>query len=229
MNRHSKVFAACFVFLSCLICAAQNEPEDAGTLESLQREVQQLQEQLGILQAQLAAQPISAPSALPEGSTAVLPNSIATRDRSHITLRGFGEVNYQALDQREPEIAGGGFVPGSAANFYTGNFDLLLTAPISSRLNVLSEIKFQETDAQHFEVDVERLLLNFDYKDWLRISTGRYQTAIGYYNTVFMSGTWPQTMADRPLIMAFPDEGGVIPVQAIGVSLKGVFLRASLV
>jgi hypothetical protein len=215
------ICAACFVFLSGAVAAGQNSPDNPATLESLQREVQQLQEQVSGLQAQLAVQPVPTPPASSQAATVALTDSSATRGRSHITFRGFGEVDYQALDQRQPEIAGGGFVPGSAANFYSGNFDLLLTAPISSRLNVLSEINFQESDAQHFAVDVERLLLNFDYKDWLRISIGRYQTAIGYYNTVFMSGAWPQTTADRPLIMAFPDDGGVMPVQAIGVSLKG--------
>ena len=221
MILRSSILAACFVFLSGVMGAGQDKPDNQATLESLQREVQQLQEQVRSLQAQLAAQPVSVLPVAQEAATVGLTDSSATRARPHITFRGFGEVNYQVLDQRQPEIGGGGFVPGSAGNFYTGDFDLLLTAPISSRLNVLSEINFQETDAQHFEVDVERLQLNYDYKDWLRVSAGRYQTAIGYYNTVFMSGAWPQTMANRPLIMAFPDQGGVMPVQAIGVSLKG--------
>ena len=221
MIRYLTVFAACLVLLSGVNGAGQSKPDNPGTLESLQREVQQLQEQLSILQAQLAAQPIPASTVSSEPPTVLVNDQPPDRDRSRITLRGFGEVNYQALDQRRPEIAGGGFVPGSAANFYTGDFDLLLTAPISSRVNVLSEIDFAETDAQHFDVEIERLLLNYDSKNWLRVSAGRYQTGIGYYNTVFMSGAWPQTMADRPLIMAFPKEGGVLPVQAIGVSFNG--------
>lgn len=221
MIRYSNGLVSCFVFLSSIMAAGQNEPENPATLENLQREIQQLQQQVSGLRAQIAAQPVLAPPPSLEGPTGDLADSSSIREHPHITLRGFGEVNYQALDQRRPEITGGGFVPGSAGNFYTGNFDLMLTAPISSRVNVLSEINFGETDAQHFEVEIERLLLNYDYKDWLRVSAGRYQTAIGYYNTVFMSGAWPQTMADRPLIMAFPDEGGVLPVQAIGVSFKG--------
>jgi hypothetical protein len=228
MIRYFNIFVACFVLLSSTMAEGQDKPADAPTLESLQREVQQLQEQLSILQAQLAAQPISVPPPAPPESATVALAGTATRERPHINIRGFGEVNYQALDLRQPEIAGGGFVPGSAANFYTGDFDLLLTAPLSERLNVLSEINFEETDAQHFEVDVERFLLNYDCKDWLRFSAGRYQTAIGYYNTVFMSGAWPQTMADRPLIMAFSDVGGVMPVQAIGVSLKGAIPSGKL-
>jgi len=197
MIRHSIFLRLALCFCRVLWPQDKIKPDNPARLESLQREVRQLQEPVSGLQAQLAAQPVSAPPASLESATVGLTDSSATRARPHITFRGFGEVNYQALDQRQPEIAGGGFVPGSAGNFYAGNFDLLLTAPISSRVNVLSEINFQETDVQHFEVDVERLLLNYDYKDWLRVSAGRYQTAIGYYNTVFMSGAWPQTMANR--------------------------------
>ena len=227
MLRNSNIVAAFLVFLSSVTAVGQNTSGEPATLENLQREIQQLQEQVSGLQAQLAAQSVST-HASSDPATVALTSSFATRERQRITFRGFGEVNYKALDQRLPEIAGGGFVPGSAANFYTGDFDLLLTAPISSRVNVLSEIDFRETDAQHFNVEIERLLLNYDCKNWLRVSAGRYQTAIGYYNTVFMSGAWPQTMADRPLIMAFPDEGGVLPVQAIGVSFKGAIPSGKL-
>jgi hypothetical protein len=105
-------------------------------------------------------------------------------------LARFGEVDYKGLNQKQPELGSDGFEPGSAANFYTGSFDLLLTPSISSRARILSEINFEENDAQEFDVDVERLLLTYDFKDWLRASFGRYQTAIGYYNTTFMTGAW---------------------------------------
>ena len=51
----------------------------------------------------------------------------------NIQWRGFGEVNYKVLDQRRPELGTFGFVPGSAGNFFTGDFDLFLTARISDR------------------------------------------------------------------------------------------------
>ena len=42
----------------------------------------------------------------------------------NIQWRGFGEVNYKVLDQRRPELGTFGFVPGSAGNLFTGDFDL---------------------------------------------------------------------------------------------------------
>ena len=105
-----------------------------------------------------------------------------------IQWRGFGEVNYKALDQRQPELGTFGFVPGSAANFYTGDFDLFLTSKISDKASVLAELVFGQGDAQSFSVDLERVLLKYDYNDSLRMSFGRYHTGIGYYNTAFHSG-----------------------------------------
>jgi len=141
---------------------------------------------------------------------------------SNIQWRGFGEVNYKVLDQRQPELGTFGFVPGSAGKFYTGDFDLFLTARISDRTSVLSEIVFGEGDAQTFSVDLERVLLKYDYNDHLKMSFGRYHTGIGYYNTAFHSGRWLQTTADRPLIMEFANDGGLLPTQAVGVSVTGL-------
>jgi hypothetical protein len=138
-----------------------------------------------------------------------------------IQWRGFGEVDYKVLNQRKPELATYGFVSGSHGNFYTGDFDLLLTARINDKASVLSEIVFGEQDAQKYGVDLERVLLKYDYDDHLRMSFGRYQTAIGYYNTAFHSGSWLQTTADRPLIMEFANDGGLLPTQAVGLSFTG--------
>ena len=65
------------------------------------------------------------------------------------------------------------------------------------------------------------MLFNYDYNDHLRMSFGRYQTAIGYYNSAFHSAGWFQTTADRPLIMEFASDGGLLPTQAVGMSFTG--------
>jgi hypothetical protein len=119
-----------------------------------------------------------------------------------------------------PSWQTGGFNPGSVGNFYTANTTLLLTSRISDKASVLSEVEFEEEEAQAYGVSFERILLKHDYDDHLKISFGRYHTGIGYYNTAFHSGAWLQT-ADRPLIMEFAHDGGLLPTQAIGVSITG--------
>jgi len=71
-------------------------------------------------------------------------------------------------------------------------------------------------------LDLERILFKYDYNDHLRMSFGRYQTGISYFNTQYHSGRWFLTTADRPLITEFASEGGLLPTQAVGVSLTGL-------
>jgi hypothetical protein len=139
-----------------------------------------------------------------------------------IQWRGFGEVDYKVLNQRMPELATYGSEPGSAGNFYTGDFGLFLRARISEKTSAVAEIIFEEGDAQNYgNPDVRRILLNYDYNDHLRLSFGRYQTNIGYYNGQFRSAAWLLTTADRPLIMEYSKDGGPLPTQAVGVSVTG--------
>lgn len=137
-------------------------------------------------------------------------------------------MNYKALDQRQPEISTFGSVPGSAGNFYTGDFDLFLTSRISDHVSVLGEIVFGQGDDQTFNVDLERLLFKYDLNDSLKMSLGRYHTGVSYYNTAFHSGKWLQTTADRPLVVEFAADGGILPTHAIGVSTTGLLPSGKL-
>ena len=196
------------------------------------QQVKTLQEKVTALESQQRAsgpsnadttpQPASTPTPQPADNNAQPASVLQELHELHgIQWRGFGELDYKVLNQRTPELGTYGFVPGSRGNFYTGDFDLLLTARINDKASVLSEIAFGEGEAQTFSVDLERVLFNYDYNDHLRMSFGRYHTGIGYYNRAFHSGTWLQTTADRPLVMEFAHDGGVLPTQAVGLSFTG--------
>ena len=168
----------------------------------------------------------SAEEAPPAQAAVAVPHD--RHDVHGIQFRGFGEVDYQVLNQRQPELGTGGFVPGSAGTFYTGDFGLFLTSRLTNKASVLSEIVFQEGDAQTYHVDLRRMLLKYEYNDHLKFSFGRYQTNIGYYNWAFRSAAWLQTTADRPLVMQFASDGGLLPTQAIGVSVTGAIPSGKL-
>ncbi len=95
-------------------------------------------------------------------------------------------------------------------------------ARINDKSSVLAEVIIGEGEAQSFTVGLDRVLLKYDYSDHLKLSFGRYHTNIGYYNTAFHSGKWLQTTADRPLVMEFADQGGLLPTQAVGISATGL-------
>jgi hypothetical protein len=226
--------AAILLLLVATLSRAQDVPQsDREVIQLLVQQVKALEDKVSKLESRQRTDSMPDPNAPAEPSaTAPGPPSAENSDQSlslpqelhelrGIQWQGFGELDYKVLNQRTPELATYGFVPGSHGNFYTGNFDLLLTARISDKASVLSEIVFGETDAQKFGVDLERVLFKYDYNDRLRMSFGRYQTGIGYYNTAYHSGSWLQTTADRPLIMEFADQGGVLPTQAVGLSFTG--------
>ena len=199
-------------------------PQLAQQIKELQKQANELQQHIKMLEtgkAQDASPPETAVIDSSPQADGVMGAVQAWHDTHGIQWRGFGEVNYKVLDQRKPELGTYGFVPGSAGNFYTGDFDLFLSARVSDKASFLSEIAFGEGDHQTFGVDLERFLLQYESNDHLKISLGRYQTGIGYYNTEFRSTKWLQTTADRPLVMEFAVDGGLLPTQAVGVSITG--------
>jgi hypothetical protein len=218
-------------------------PSDQETIARLAEQIKQLQQQdhdllerIKILEGkQPQAAPVAEATPAPAASqpaeeappqTLALPHD--WHDLHGIQFRGFGELDYQVLNQRQPELATGGFVGGSAGNFYTGAFGLFLTSRLTDKASVLAEIIFEEGDAQSYSVDLRRMLLKYDYDDHLKFSFGRYQTNIGYYNWAFRSAAWLQTTTDRPLVMQYATQGGLLPTQAIGVSVTGAIPSGKL-
>jgi hypothetical protein len=202
------------------VCLAQDATtSDQETIRRLVQQVRELQARVEILEGRPpAVEPVVSPAEKPDDAVI----SSAMHQLYGIQWRGFGEYNYKALDQRQPELSQFGSVPGSAGQFYTGDFDLLLTSKLNDKTSVLAEIVFGQDDVQHFDIDLERTLLKYDYNDHFKLSVGRFHTGIGYYNMAYHSGKWLTTSVDRPAVMEFSTDGGMLPTHAIGVSLTGL-------
>jgi hypothetical protein len=216
--------------------------ELAQQIKDLQQHERELLERVAALEANqksaLSPQPVS-PVEMPTSATEAAPPdsppspqtpvmALEMHSLHGIQWRGFGEVDYKVLNQRTAELGTYGFVPGSAGNFYTGDFDLFLTSRLTDKASVLSEIDFEAQDAQTYKIDLRRMLFKYDRNDHLRISLGRYQTNTGYYNWAFRSASWLQTTADRPLVMEFATDGGILPTQAVGISVTGTIPSGKL-
>ncbi len=209
-------------------------------IKQLQQQDHDLEERIKVLEARQpqtspTAEIEPAPSTVRSQSTEQTPAAptptaltVDGHDVHGIQVRGFGEVDYQVLNQRQPELGTGGFVPGSWGNFYSGDFGLFLTARLTAKASVLSEVVFEEGDAQKYTVDLRRMLLKYDYNDHLKMSFGRYQTNIGFYSWAFRSAAWLQTTADRPLVMQYSNDGGLLPTQAVGISVTGAIPSGKL-
>jgi hypothetical protein len=129
--------------------ASDQTTTDRETIHQLVQQVKQLQDKVAALEAKQGTVPV--PPAAVDAKPALPPadaadnggDQTAAFEESHdirgIRWRGFGEVNYKVLDQRQPALGTFGFVPGSAGNFYSGDFDLFLTSKLTDKASVLAE------------------------------------------------------------------------------------------
>ena len=218
------VASACASFAQS---AGSSEPD----VKALLQEIRDLKARVAVLEAKEQQREQASPE-MPLSSEQAKPPEMPAQQQPAreeqalgifpgIRMAGFGAVSYKATDARPPEAGQLGFRDNSNNSFAVGDFDLFLTSHLTSKAMVLGEVVFSETSEQEFEVDVERLLLKYDLKDYLKFSFGRYHTATSYYNSVFHHGQWLQTAVDRPLIVEFADHGGLLPSQAAGVSVTG--------
>ena len=178
-------------------------------VNALEREVAALQ------QSREAAQPVApaAPQPAVESSNTSSPAPQTADEASRFTFHGYADAGFSRN------------VDGtSAKNFQLGEIDLFATERLSQRLTGLMEVAF-ETNSQKLVADVpvnvERLLLQYRGNDFFNADIGSYRTAIGYYSTAYLRGAWLQTAISRPRMFTFEDEGGFLPLHAVGVSVNG--------
>ena len=209
---------------------ASSEDQNAALLqrvEELEKKVQDLQARLDATSSASPSTPVPATPPSSENATpAPGDNESPTTPASDphlaihgLNIRGFGQAQYIADD-----------LHGDRPDLDIGNLTLLLSSEISSRLSALGELAFDEPGygGPNFNVDVARLLLQYQQNDALKIGVGRYFTSIGYYNTAYYNADWAQTTMRRPVIVEFMDQGGVLPTQRNGITLSGRLTSSDL-
>ncbi len=140
-------------------------------------------------------------------------------DIPEIQIKGFGHLQHDYA--RHSAASGSTKESKDTNNFVTGGVDLFLTSQIADNLSFLNETIFEFGEGGENILDVERVLLKYEYADWLNIAIGRGHTALGFWNHHFHHGTWLYTTTDRPLIYRFEDEGGILPVHFVGLEFSG--------
>jgi len=125
-----------------------------------------------------------------------------------LAMRGFGNLDFQA-----PETG--------TAGFALGELDVFLSSSLPQGFFVLAEVALEAREEGDTILDVERLQLQWSARDTFGLVAGRMHTPLGFWNQTFHHGTWLQTTAERPLIYAFEDEGGLLPLHEVGVRAAG--------
>ena len=135
----------------------------------------------------------------------------APASRPELVLHAFGSVDWAASQK-----------PNAPNTFALGQVALFMTSAINDRVSVLAEVVLEASGVNtQVTTDLERLQLTYRFNDHLNVSAGRYHTGIGYYNAAFHHGSYFETPIGRPQVFAFEDEGGVLPIHEVGVSVRG--------
>jgi len=132
--------------------------------------------------------------------------------------RGFADVDFSALDEKNTK-----------SGFNLGQFILHISSPLSEKVSVFTETSFTAQagpQATAYNLDVERLIIRYDYNDFFKLSFGRYHTPISYWNVAFHHGTWLQTTIARPEMIRFG--GRFQPVHFLGMLAEGNIPSGSL-
>jgi hypothetical protein len=233
--RRARLFGGTVALLLAFnqIVAASTQADDQpladerNAMRRMNEQIQELQAKVKELEARLNGVTGGAPPAAAAAETSATANvpvevtppsappSAAEESQDNnsipsVKLRMFGDVGYEASDQR-----------GETNSFHIGTLDLLMTGALTDRVSILGEVLFTPNVDNNFGVDVERLLLQYKQNDYFNFSIGRYHSSIGYYNTAFHQGAWFQTAVDRPFMYAFDDQGGFLPLQEVGVTVSG--------
>ncbi len=205
----------------------QEMQEMRARIEKLEKLVAQLQKETssGIATAPAASDPLQAAApqsshtAEPAGPVMPMdhsagqggaPNSVE-RKFPALHFRGFGDVDFSATDDK-----------ATKSGFNMGQFILHISSPLSEKVSVFGETSFTAQagpTATAYNVDVERLLIRYDYNDLFKLSFGRYHTPINYWNTAFHHGLWLQTTIARPEMIRFG--GRFQPVHFLGMLAEG--------
>ena len=206
-------------------CWAQSSPSsdsdklDPATVQSMLKRIAELEAEVKELKAAKSDQvgtPNTAQSQPQQQAPVVLDDNSASQNtfipefRRGLEFRGFGDVDLQAGQS------------GQTNGFQLGIFNLLMTSRLSENVGFLGELVMDVSSTGMFQVEPERALLLYTPNDYFHASIGRYHTNIGFYNNAYQHGAaFLQTATGRPLLFAFDDQGGVLPIHKIGVSVTG--------
>lgn len=177
-------------------------------VEQLETRVQELEGERAKPAAAVSTPPLEAPSHEETQMGAGGPK---------LKIRGFTDVTLHGSDLK-----------GATTSFSLGQLNLFVTSEMSEKVQFLSEIIFEAGEDNATGVDVERLLLQYSHNDYFKFAVGRYHTAIGYYNTAYHHSTWLQTAIGRPFLFQFEDDGGILPIHNVGISVSGRIPSGSL-
>jgi hypothetical protein len=111
----------------------------------------------------------------------------------------------------------------TATGFTLGMFDLYFVSKLSEEFSFLGEVVFETSESGEPVIDVERVIIKYARSDLFKVALGRTHTALGYWNEAYHHGALLQPTVERPEVLKFEDDGGILPVHSVGIEVSGSF------
>lgn len=217
----TRILMVCFsLLLPGAVGVSQSSADDSERMERLEREVQELktivnqlvEENMSLKASQEASR--AQMQALAPAPTTVLPEKRGAVPI--LNIRGFGNVQYDFSRVNRNDST-----ESDTNNFALGDLDLFITSRVGDKISFLGETLFEFPSGGGSAVDVERVLLKYEWADWVNLSIGRGHTALSYWNQYYHHGKWLYTTTDRPVTQRWEDEGGILPAHFVGIEASG--------
>ena len=135
--------------------------------------------------------------------------------RAQLAVNTYGDIGYQVDHTKDAMNA------TNTTNAFSAPRVELFLSETQGRLSFLAETMFEVGEDNSFGVDIERIEVAYLFSDYFRLRLGRFHTAIGYYNDAYHHGRYFQTTVDRPEMVRFEDEGGILPAHSVGIHVDG--------
>lgn len=134
---------------------------------------------------------------------------------------GFGAVRDQDAAAQFAQFGLDDHVKNTHRGFGLAGTDFVLIGELSRDVHYLGEINFQveRGESSEFEIDVERMFIDYNLHERLNVQAGLFFTPIGYHNRKQYSRAWLSMSATVPAL--FEEEYGLVPTHTIGVQVYG--------
>jgi hypothetical protein len=151
----------------------------------------------------IKARPARPPAEPLGGDDAMTLDRLVITSTSRIDLNFFGDVSLEQLKDQKAALA-------------VGPLGFQVTAHLAEGLVGRTEFAMSFEDGDTV-VDVERAYLEYRTEHWT-LAAGRTHAELGYWNNAFHHGRWLQLTINRPHVLRFEDEGGMLQVHSVGVA-----------
>jgi hypothetical protein len=107
-------------------------------------------------------------------------------------------------------------------SFGIGEQDLFITSELHDNITFLGEtvFKYSPSSATKFNVSIERIIINYNYKGNHSVLIGKHHTPINYWNDTYHHGRVFFPTIARPLLFA----AHTIPIHTTGLGFQGLNL-----